>query len=166
MATGDLVVFLDADLPVPVATVLEMAAATADADLVLGSRRLPGSTYDPPPPWARRAGGWGFLTAVSAMGYQPSSDPQCGVKVFRRAALQPVLAAVENDRFAFDVELIARTRRAGLRVAEVPVPWRYVAGSSVRPVRDAVVTLRDLFRLRPRLQRAERTASSSAVGPG
>lgn len=166
VATGDLVVFLDADLPVPVATVLEMAAATADADLVLGSRRLPGSTYDPPPPWARRAGGWGFLTAVSAMGYQPSSDPQCGVKVFRRAALQPVLAAVENDRFAFDVELIARTRRAGLRVAEVPVPWRYVAGSSVRPVRDAVVTLRDLFRLRPRLQRAERAASSSAVGPG
>ena len=153
IASGDVVAFLDADLPVPVATVLDMAAATREADLVLGSRRLPGATYDPPPPLGRRVGGWGFLTAVAAMGYQPSSDPQCGVKVFRRAALQPVLSTVENDRFAFDVELIARSRRAGLVVAEVPVPWRYVDGSSVRPVRDAVVTLRDLFRLRPRLQR-------------
>jgi dolichyl-phosphate beta-glucosyltransferase len=154
VATGDVVAFLDADLPVPVATVLEMAAATDGSDLVLGSRRLPGATYDPPPPLARRVGGWGFLTAVSAMGFQPSSDPQCGVKVFRRVPLEPVLSVVENDRFAFDVELIARSRRAGLRVNEVPVPWSYVAGSSVRPVRDAVVTLRDLFRLRPRLRRA------------
>ena len=153
VAAGDVVAVLDADLPVPAPTVLAMVAATDEADLVLGSRRLPGATYDPPPPFSRRVGGWGFLTAVSAMGYQPSSDPQCGVKVFRRGPLLPVLTAVQNDRFAFDVELIARTRRAGLKVIEVPVPWRYVDGSSVRPVRDAVVTLRDLFRLRPRLRR-------------
>ena len=148
IARHEVVAFMDADLPVATDTLLDMARRASGADLVLGSRRLPGSSTDPPQPLVRRIGASGFRMAVHMLGYDASSDPQCGVKVFRREALAPVLSELACERFAFDVELIVRARRRGVSIIEVPIAWRHVPGSSLRPFRDAWVTLRDLRRLR------------------
>jgi len=147
-ALHPVVVFLDADLPVPVRQVVELASATDAADLVVGSRRLPGATFDPPQPLGRRLGGTGFLAAVRLLGYEITSDPQCGVKAFRAESVLPLVAAVASDGFAFDVELVVGCRRAGLDVVERAVTWRHVPGSTLNPVPDALRTLVDLARLR------------------
>lgn len=159
-----LVLLLDADLPIPVVSVPELMSAVAAADLVCGSRRLPGARVDPPQPLVRRVGGRGFRTVVSMLGFGAVSDPQCGVKVLRRDELLPVLDRVTCQGFAFDVELIVRARRAGLRVCEHPVVWRHVPGSSLRPLRDAVATIGELVRLRYGLQPPVPTASFSGRG--
>jgi hypothetical protein len=52
------------------------------------------------------------------------------------------------ERFAFDVELLYLARRLRLRVREVPVHWRDVGGSAVRPVADPVCMVWDVLRLR------------------
>lgn len=153
-ARHPLVLFLDADLPVPIPTIAELAAAADGAELVVGSRRMPGASLDPPQPLVRRVGGRLFRAAISVLGYDATSDPQCGVKVLRKDQLAPLLAEVTCRGFAFDVELIERARRAGLRVSELPVAWRHVEGSSLRPVRDAVATLVELARLRGALRSA------------
>lgn len=158
------VALLDADLPVPVPVLGRMAEMTSEVPLVVGSRRLPGSTVDPPQPLGRRIGGRAFLAAVGLLGYRTSSDPQCGVKVLRSDLLGGVLEQVSCRGFAFDVELIERARRCGHAVVEVPVPWRHVPGSSLRPARDAVTTLAALTALRRRLGR-ESALIRSAVGP-
>lgn len=153
-ATTPLVVFLDADLPVSPTTVAEMLRhvdGRPGVDLLVGSRRLPGATLDPPQPLVRRIGGNVFRSAAQVMGYRTTSDPQCGVKVLRRDGMEPVLAQLTSRGFAFDIEMIVRARRADLVVEEVPVRWRHVPGSSLRPVRDAVRTLADLARLRRHL---------------
>ena len=147
-ADHPVVVFLDADLPVPVAQVVDLARATDHADLVSGSRRVAGSSFDPPQPLARRLGGAGFLGAVRLLGYEITSDPQCGVKAFRAASVSPLVASTSSDGFAFDVELIVTCRRSGLRVEDRPVAWRHVPGSTLHPVPDALRTLVDLARLR------------------
>lgn len=150
-ASFPLVVFLDADLPVSVPTIERMVRRAASVDLVVGSRCLPGARFDPPQPVLRRVGGRGFRSAVRLFGYDTTSDPQCGAKVLRMSSLRPVLDQITIAGFAFDVELIVRTRRSGLQVAELPVTWRHVDGSSLRPVRDAASMLADLARLRGRL---------------
>jgi dolichyl-phosphate beta-glucosyltransferase len=154
-AVHPLVLFLDADLPVPPTTITSMIELAAECDLVIGSRRLPGASFNPPQPMVRRIGGRLFRSAVSALGYDVTSDPQCGVKLLRRDTVAPLLQQVTCGGFAFDVELIVRARRAGVQIAELPVVWSHVPGSSMRPLRDAAVTLVELVRLRGRLARKE-----------
>jgi dolichyl-phosphate beta-glucosyltransferase len=123
-------------------------AAAADADVVVGSRRLPTSSFTAPQPWARRFGGGVFIQLVNVLGLRTTSDPQCGVKVLRRGACADVVAATTSPGFAFDIELLTRARRAGLRVVELPVRWHHAEGSSIRPVRDGAATVGDLLGLR------------------
>jgi glycosyltransferase involved in cell wall biosynthesis len=154
IAVTPFMVFLDADLPVSPATVESMAARLdhqPSLDLLVGSRRLPGASFDPPQPLARRAGGHLFRSAARVLGYRSTTDPQCGVKVLRRKRMAEVLGQLSSRGFAFDIELIVRARCAGLVVEEVPVAWSHVPGSSLRPVRDGVRTLSDLVRLRQSL---------------
>jgi dolichyl-phosphate beta-glucosyltransferase len=150
-ARHPLVVFLDADLPVAVPTIGMLIERSIDADVVLGSRCLPGAFLDPPQPLGRRLGGRAFRTAISLLGYDTTSDPQCGIKLLRMDRMSSVLNEVTSSGFAFDVELIERARRDGRRVVELPVGWRHVDGSSLRPVRDAARTLGELWRVRSRL---------------
>ncbi len=147
-ARGDVVVLLDADLPVDVNQIADLVDAAAGADLVVGSRRLPGSSVDPPQPLVRRVGGGVFIRLVRVMGYGVTSDPQCGVKVLRAATVAPIAVSTSTDGFAFDAELIDRCRRNRLQVLDRPVAWRHVEGSTLRPFRDVLRTLGELWRLR------------------
>ena len=160
-ADRPLVLFLDADLPVAVAQLGELVEGTTRADLVVGSRRIAGASSDPPQPFVRRLGGAGFIRLVRSMGYDITSDPQCGVKVMRRESVGPIVADTSTDGFAFDAELIDRCRRGGLTVTERPVAWRHVEGSTLRPFRDVAATLRELWRLR----RQATVAAGAAVAP-
>lgn len=145
------VLLLDADLPVPISDIREMIRLAEDNALVLGSRRMEGATVDPPQPLVRRIGGRLLLVAISGLGFRIPSDPQCGVKVVRSDLIGPALDGIRSSRFAFDVELIERCRRIGARIVEVPVHWRHVEGSSLRPCRDAITTMAELRRVRAEL---------------
>lgn len=151
-ATAPVVVFLDADLPVEPSALLPLVAAAESAEVVVGSRRMAGSSFTAHQPWARRVGGGLFLRTVAALGLRTTSDPQCGVKVLRRLPTAEVLRATTSTGYAFDIELLTRARNAGLRIAERPVRWHHVDGSRVRPVRDGASTLVALIRLRARLR--------------
>jgi hypothetical protein len=61
-------------------------------------------------------------------------DTQCAMKVFTARAARDVFADLATDGFAFDVEVLARARKLGLRVDEVPVAWTHQAGSSLNPL--------------------------------
>lgn len=150
-ATQEFVLFLDADLPVPTTTIDMLLDLAGDVDLVLGSRRESGSSFVSGQPLPRRIGGWGFRRAATLLGYRLTSDPQCGIKLLRRQAMSDVVTDCVSPRFAFDIEMITRSQRRGVAWRETAVEWEHVPGSSLRPVRDAVTTLRDLVVLRRRL---------------
>jgi dolichyl-phosphate beta-glucosyltransferase len=75
-------------------------------------------------------------------------DTQCGFKAFRGDVARHLFRQLTIDRFAFDVELIYLAVRAGYQVREVPVSIHHAEGSTVRPVRDSLDTLRDLARIK------------------
>jgi dolichol-phosphate mannosyltransferase len=103
---------------------LMLGRARAGADLVLGSRYVPGGGVED---WdlvrrvISRAGCW-YARTVLGVGVR---DLTGGLKCFGAAALEAVdFASVRSQGYAFQVELTWRALRAGLRVEEVPIVFR------------------------------------------
>jgi dolichyl-phosphate beta-glucosyltransferase len=146
---GELVLFSDADLSTPIEELAEFESKAAEGyDLVVASRVIPGARILTPQPLGRRLAGAAFRLFVRRLGLSSIYDTQCGFKLMRRSTVGPVFDRVESIGFAFDVELLGRCERAGLRVIELPVDWRDVGGSKVRLYPDALRMARDLLRIR------------------
>lgn len=123
-AAGELRLFMDADNSTDIAQVEDLVARIrVGYDVAIGSRRLPGSKLEPPQPLARQTLGDLFSVFVAAVVPTDIADTQNGFKLFTRAATYHLFSQLRSFYWAFDVELLARARRDGLRVAEVPIRW-------------------------------------------
>ena len=154
-ARGDIILFTDADLSVPVECLEELVLlleSDPSIDGILGSRRLPGSNIVIKQPPMRRLSGWAFNRALRFGGLTDKADTQCGCKLFRHRAGKAVFALSELDGFAFDVEILKLAERLGLRMREVPVTWADAGGSRVWLPRDGFRALRDAWSLRERFR--------------
>ena len=150
-ASGELVLFSDADLSTPIEELSRFVAKAREGfDLVIASRVVEGARIVTPQTLARRLSGGVFRALVHGLGLSSFRDTQCGFKLMRRATVGPILESVETEGFAFDVELLFRAERAGLRITELPVPWSDAVGSKVRLFPDALRMALDLLRLRKR----------------
>ena len=128
-AGAELVCQLDADgSHDPAALPGMLALARGSADLVLGSRYVPGGGIVGWHPARRAASRAGCLYARSVLRV-PVRDLTGGMKVWRAGALRAVDAAsVRSQGYAFQVELTYRALRRGLRVAETPIVFRERSG--------------------------------------
>ncbi len=146
---GDCVIFLDADLSTPIDEIPRALAELQSADIVVGSRRLPGSDIRVQQPLYRRLATFLFDTIKHLMvGLWHISDTQCGFKAFRGEAARQLFALGQVDRFMFDVEILYLAERAQLRLKEMPVRWADAAGSKVKFWEGVVNMIRDLWRIR------------------
>jgi dolichol-phosphate mannosyltransferase len=121
---AELVLEMDCDFSHDPADVPRLiAAAEAGADLVLGSRYVPGGAI---PNWgvARRAVSLGGnLYAQLVLGSR-LRDLTGGFKCFRRAVLEAIDLDAGNARgYAFQIETTYRVVRAGFSVCEVPISF-------------------------------------------
>lgn len=147
------VLFMDVDHSTHIRHLETFAPLAADADVIIGSRRLAQSRIVRPQHRLRQALGRTFPYVVKTFVLRDLSDTQCGFKLFRRGAVDAVLPHQQVERFAFDVELLLLARRAGLRIAEAPVDWDNPTDSTLRIGRDSFQMLADLLRMVWRLRR-------------
>jgi dolichyl-phosphate beta-glucosyltransferase len=133
-AEGDVVLMTDVDLSAPLTELPGLAEALrAGADLVLGSRALPGSRIVVHQHAARERLGKAFNVVLRTLTGLPFRDTQCGFKLLRRSVVAPVVDELRVRGFAFDAELCMRARQAGLSVVEVPVSWANHPDTRVGP---------------------------------
>jgi dolichyl-phosphate beta-glucosyltransferase len=156
-ATGDHVVFTDADMATPPDELPWLVKALGDHDVALGSRIQPdGSDMRATQPGYRRWLGKAFHLLASLWVVGPVKDTQCGFKGFTRAAAQDLFARQQITSIVFDVELIYLARRLRYRLAIVPIHWNDKRGSRMRAsARLAVQVAWDLFRI-PLIHRGDR----------
>ncbi len=118
---AELVLEMDSDFSHDPADLPRLIAAADSADLVLGSRYVPGGGVEN---WGAlrrlvsRGGSWYARTLLGV----PVRDLTGGFKVFNRRVLEGIdLATVSCTGYAFQIELTYRAHRRGFRIAEVPI---------------------------------------------
>jgi dolichol-phosphate mannosyltransferase len=173
LAAGAGYVFeMDADLSHDPADLPRLLAAARDgADVVLGSRYVPGGgveDWDPVRRGLSRAG-CAYARRVLGVGVR---DLTGGYKCFRADALEAIdYATVRSQGYAFQVELTFRALRRGLSVAELPITFcerrRGESKMSLRIALEAAVLVPRLRFGRRRVLRAAapmRTVAPSGSG--
>lgn len=125
LANGaDLLLEMDSDFSHDPADLPRLIAATDEADLVLGSRYVPGGGVTDWGFGRRLVSRGGSLYAKLLLGV-PVNDLTGGFKCFRRAVLEGLdLSGVGTDGYGFQIEMTYRTLKAGFRVKEVPILFR------------------------------------------
>ena len=152
-ATGDMVLFTDADLSTPIKDVERLIAALEQgADVAIGSRALDRSLIEVHQPWVRDRMGRIFNLFVQAILLPGLKDTQCGFKAFRRNAARDLFGATEAEGFEFDAEVLYRAKRSGLKIREIPVHWRNNPDTRVNAISDSARMLVSLFRVRRKVR--------------
>lgn len=114
---------MDADLSHNPADLARLMSALEGADLVIGSRYVPGGRVVDwsPHRLALSSGGNRYVRLMTRL---PVADATSGFRAFRRAVLTEIdLDTVHSDGYAFQLEMALRTWRAGFRVIEIPITF-------------------------------------------
>ncbi len=148
-----------------------LLSALPDADLVIGSRWVPGGSVVNWPVRRELLSRGGNLYVRMLLGLEVR-DSTAGFRLFRRATLEAIgLDQVRSTGYVFQTDLVTRTLRAGLRVREVPIEFvERVRGDSKMSGTVAVESLRRItaWGVRERQERLRRRLSrprSSREGP-
>jgi glycosyltransferase involved in cell wall biosynthesis len=147
-AQGDWIGFVDADGATPPAAFEDLMEYIGDAGAIFASRWMPGSVVEPRQPLKRRIASRIFNFLVRKLFKVRITDTQCGAKLIQGAALRRILPDLGLTRWAFDVDLLFKLRRAGYRIIEHPTVWRDVAGSQLRVGRASLEMFVAICRLR------------------
>jgi dolichol-phosphate mannosyltransferase len=114
---------MDADLSHDPADVPRLVAQARSADLVIGSRYVPGGHVEN---WARRrillsAFANRYVRAITGLA---ARDCTSGFRCWRREALQRMpLQQIASNGYAFLVEMAWLADQAGCRIVEVPITF-------------------------------------------
>jgi dolichol-phosphate mannosyltransferase len=121
---AELVLEMDCDFshdPADVPRLIE--AAESGADLVLGSRYVPGGSTR----------NWGLVRRLISRGgsvytalflHMGVNDPTGGFKCFRRPVLERLdLEQITPRGYAFQIEMTYRAKQAGFKVVEIPITF-------------------------------------------
>ena len=119
--SGDLVVFMDADLDLhpEQIRILFKHLKEKKADIVIGSKRHPDSIVDYP--WYRKIMSDIYYFLILILFNLPVKDTQTGLKMFRLEPLKEAFGKILVKRFAFDLELLLIIHKLGYKIVDAPV---------------------------------------------
>jgi dolichyl-phosphate beta-glucosyltransferase len=149
---GEVVLYADSGTCIPYAQALPMIRriAAGDLDIGLASRRLKLSVIHREQSFRRRLLGRIFRRAAVLVARLPRwiTDSQCGFKVYRGEVARKLFAGLVTPGFLFELEIILKSLRRGLRLEEFPVEWTCDLDTRLRPAAEAGHVLKELVRVR------------------
>jgi dolichol-phosphate mannosyltransferase len=114
---------MDADLSHDPVDLVSLMVAAASADLVIGSRYVPGGTLHNWPRrrlWLSAVANW-YVRAITGLRIR---DCTSGFRCWRRDLLARLpLAQIASDGYAFQVEMAFEAHRARATIVEVPITF-------------------------------------------
>jgi dolichol-phosphate mannosyltransferase len=145
---------MDADLSHQPLYLADLLLALSSADIVIGSRYVPGGGVENWPLFRRLASRIASRTARLVVGLK-ARDVTSGFAAFRRETAEPLLPSLNPRGFKLVVEILARAGKA--RVAEVPIEFvdrqrgrsKFTAGEAFAFLRLCWDLRRERGRLRP-----------------
>jgi dolichyl-phosphate beta-glucosyltransferase len=150
-ARGDVRLFTDVDLSVPIDTANQFAQMCRDGgDIVIGTRKVRRSDVQVHQPRYREMLGEIFRQ-ITLRAFTPGlTDITCGFKAFTAKAAEKIFRPSVIARWSFDAEILFLALRYGLRVTEAPVVWRDNPDTKVRLAIDLPRSVLELITIRLR----------------
>ncbi len=155
---------MDADFSHDPRYLPDFLKAIEDADIVVGSRYIPGGDTPDWPRLRRLISGSGNLFARFMLRI-PVRDCTSGFRCYRRGVLQSIdLDAVQSHGYAFQVELIYQVMLQGFKFVEVPIvfPDRRHGTSKMS---HKIIFEAFAYVLRTRLSKRRRVPVSAVLDP-
>ena len=123
-ATGDTIVLIDADLDIHAAEIRNLLPYLLYYDVVIGYKDL---KRLPP---RRKIVSFGYRLLVRCLFRLRIKDSQSGLKIWKRRTMPEF----KTNNFSYDVELLAKARKANLRIKEVPIKCRIYSQVSFKAI--------------------------------
>jgi len=163
---ANLIVQMDADFSHSPGYIPQLAAATEEYDVVIGSRYVSGGGTDDRWSWWRYLLSWWanfyarFILGVTV------KDATAGFKCWRRATLEGIgLDRVRSNGYVFQVEMAYLTEKLGYRFLELPIYFEdRRIGQSKMTVPVKVEAALRTWQLRWRHRNARRIENQPATG--
>ena len=143
-ATGDYVLFMDADLSTDISAIEQVIEQAPTCDLLIGSRHAQGSVIKKKQPALRVFIGWCCRLLVNMKFHTKLKDTQCGFKAMRIDIAKKIAAKQLVNYFAFDVEYIYIAKLNNLSIKELGITWSDDRESTVSPFKSSVKFFKDL----------------------
>ncbi|RLE68297.1 MAG: glycosyltransferase family 2 protein [Thermoprotei archaeon] len=133
-ATGEIIIFTDADYTYPAKYVPEFVKEIEKgADLVLGSRLKNIKNM----PFLNRIGNRIFSLLATYIGCINITDSQTGYRAFKRDMFDKL--NVNAKGLEFETKMTVRAAKHGYKIVEIPIEYRERVGKSkLRPIRDGI----------------------------
>jgi dolichyl-phosphate beta-glucosyltransferase len=144
-ASGDYILFMDADGSTPMKEIERFYSHINPSSLLVGSRQKDKNLLLVDQESNRRMLGFltnGFHKIFFRLGVE---DSQCGFKLMPKSLAVSFIQKPYPKRWGFDIALIHYALQCGFKVVEIGVQWKDIAGSKVRMVRDSVRTIWELL---------------------
>ena len=132
-ATGDYVLFMDADLSTDISAIEKVVELAPNYDLIIGSRVFIGRCC---------------RLLVKMLFHTKFKDTQCGFKAMRTDVAKQIVAKQQVNNFAFDVEYIYIAKLNNLSMYELGITWSDDRGSTVSPIKSSLKFFKDIFAIR------------------
>ncbi len=160
-ATGDYIVFMDADNATPIAQVEKFFPYFEQGyDVVIGSRYLDASTVKKRQPLYRVILSRGANILIQFLAVPGIKDTQVGFKGFTNKCAKDIFRYVTISRWGFDMEVLTIALKRGYKIKEVPVVWIEHGGGHV-PLKAYIESLVDLFKIKAKAMKGDYTKNVS-----
>lgn len=150
IAQGRFRLYTDADVPYQLDAIERFLwyLEYKEFHVVAGDRTLEGASYFERVPVLRRTGSRLMSFFVGRFFAGGWLDTQCGIKGFRDHVAEDLFGVSRINRFAIDIELLYLALKRNYDIKRLPVRLEFQGTSSVRPLRDGLMIILDLVRIR------------------
>ena len=142
------VLILDADLSTDISE-LKDEWLNLDDSLLIGSRFLGDEINSPK---VRKISGF-ILNCIIRLFFDIDyRDTQCGFKFIAYENINSLANELSIEGFMYDLDLITLCKKKNLDIQEIPIRYVFNTNSSVSLIRDPLIMLFEMFKIRKRLK--------------
>jgi dolichyl-phosphate beta-glucosyltransferase len=146
---GDYIIFMDADLSVPLSTTTKFVNEFKNgAEVVVASRRVKGAIIEVHQPWHREAMGKVYTKLTQLITGVTISDFTCGFKGFSKSSGRKIFGKSVVNRWAYDSEIMFLAKKYGYEIFQVPIKWKNREDTRVKLRQVVVESFLDLLNVR------------------
>lgn len=157
LSKADIVAYMDIDIAVSLENISDLInpLASSEADLVIGSRLMRGSSIERS--FIREVVSRGCNIFYRLIMGHRISDTQCGFKAMKTGIFRKISGNIRDAKWFFDTEIIFFTHFFGYKIKEIPVNWeenRYdERKSKVSLMKDSIIHFNNLLKLKKRVKK-------------